>query len=81
VIRSDFPDFYSIKTSWVGDLVVNIFEGAKQHLVSYAHAGHTHKAMMHMLSMRIISLCVCSACAPVPYAYAQHGLNGPLLNL
>jgi hypothetical protein len=22
--RSDFPDFYTIKTSWVGDLVVKI---------------------------------------------------------
>jgi hypothetical protein len=27
-----------------------------------------------MLSMRISSLRVCSACAPVPYAYAQNGL-------
>jgi hypothetical protein len=31
-----------------------------------------------MLSMRISYLRVCSACAPVPYAYAQHGLKGPL---
>jgi hypothetical protein len=22
--RSDFPDFYTIKSSWVGDLLVNI---------------------------------------------------------
>jgi hypothetical protein len=42
--RSDFPDFYTIKSSWVGYLVVNsvylliilIFEGAKPHLVSDA---------------------------------------------
>jgi hypothetical protein len=35
--RSDFADFYTIKSSWVGDLVVKIltyylnFEGAKPH--------------------------------------------------
>ncbi len=84
--RSDFPDFYTIKSSWVGDLVVKIltyyfnFEGAKPHLVSDVHAEHTRKELMRM-SMRISSLRVCSACAPVPYAYAQHGLKGPLSNL
>ncbi len=25
--RSDFPDFYTIKSSWVGDLVVKILKG------------------------------------------------------
>jgi hypothetical protein len=75
--RLDFPDFYTIKSSWVGDLVVKIltyyfnFEGAKPHLVSDAHAEHTRKELMRMLSMRISSLYVCSACAPVPCAHAQ----------
>ncbi len=56
-----FPDFYTIKSSWVGDLVVKIlniiliFEGAEPHLVSDAHAEHTRKELMHMLSMRISS--------------------------
>ncbi len=37
--RSDFPDLYTIKSSWVGDLVVKIltyffiFEGAKPQVV------------------------------------------------
>jgi hypothetical protein len=57
--RSDFPDFYTIKSSWVGDLVVKIiiliFEGAKPHLVSDAHAEHTRKELIRMLSMRISS--------------------------
>ena len=57
-----------------------IFEGATLHLVSDAHAEHTHKELMRMLSMRISYLRVCSACAPVPYAYAQRGLKGPLSN-
>ena len=30
-----------------------MFEGAKPHLVSDAHAEHTHKELMRMLSMRI----------------------------
>jgi hypothetical protein len=53
--RSDFPDFYTIKSSWVGDLLVKIliFERAKPHLVSNAHAGHTRKELMRMLSIRI----------------------------
>ncbi len=44
--RSDFPDFYTIKSSWVGYLLVKIliiiliFERAKLHLVSDAHAEH-----------------------------------------
>jgi hypothetical protein len=50
------------------------------HLVSDAHAEHTHKELMRMLSMRISYLRVCSACAPVPYAYAQLGLKGPFSN-
>jgi hypothetical protein len=75
-----FPDFYTIKSSWVDDLVVKIliyyiiFEGAKPHLVSDAHAEHTRKELMRMLtaqhayqlltrmlSMRTSSLRVCSA--------------------
>jgi len=57
--RSNFPDFYAIKSSRVCDLVEKIltyyliFEGAKPHLVSGAHAEHTHKELMRMLSMRI----------------------------
>ncbi len=57
--RSNFPDFYAIKSSWVCDLVVKIltyyfiFEGAKPHLVSGEHAEHTRKELMRMLSMRI----------------------------
>ncbi len=57
--RSDFPDFYTIKSSWVGDLLVKIltyyssFERAKPHLVSDAHAEHTRKELMRMLSIRI----------------------------
>ncbi len=76
--RSDFPAFYTIKSSWVGDLLVKIltyffnFERAKPHLVSDAHAENTGKELMRMLSRRIRTWCVCSACAPVPYAYAQH---------
>jgi hypothetical protein len=71
----------------VGDVVVKIlliiliFEGAKPHLVSDAHAVHMRKELMRMLSIRISSLCVFSACAPVPYTYAQHGLKGPFSNL
>jgi hypothetical protein len=57
--RSDFPDFYTIKSSWVGDLLVKIltyfliFERVKPHLVSDAHAEHTRKELQHMLSIRI----------------------------
>jgi hypothetical protein len=50
--RSDFPDFYTIKSSWEGDLVV---KGAKLHLVSDAHAEPTRKELMRMLSMSISS--------------------------
>jgi hypothetical protein len=41
------------------------------HLVSDAQAEHTHKELMPMVSMHISYLRICSACAPVPYAYAQ----------
>ena len=51
------------------------------HLVSDTHTEHTRKELMRMLSMRISSLRVCSACTPVPYGYALHGLKGPLSNL
>ncbi len=46
------------------------------HLVSDAHAEHTRKELMCMLSMRISSWCVCSGYASVPDAYAQHVLKG-----
>jgi hypothetical protein len=42
------------------------------HLVSDAHAEHTRKELMRMLSIRISSLCVCK----VLDAYAQHVLKG-----
>ncbi len=57
--RSDFPDFYTIKSSWVGGLLEKKltyyfnFERAKPHLVSDAHAEHTRKELMRMLSIRI----------------------------
>jgi hypothetical protein len=59
--RSEFPDFYAIKSSWVGDLLVKIltysiiliFERAKPHLVSEAHAEHTRKELMRILNIRI----------------------------
>ncbi len=61
--RSDFPDFYTIKFSWVRDFgaiiltyyIILIFEGAKPHLVFDAHAEHTLKELMYMLSMCISS--------------------------
>ncbi len=59
--RSDNPDFYTIKSSWVCDLLVKIltyylnFERAKPHLVSDAHAEHTRKELMRVLSIRIRS--------------------------
>jgi hypothetical protein len=60
--RSDFSDFYTIKSSWVGDLVVKIstyyfnFCGSSAaFIVSDAHAEHTHQELMRMLSMRISS--------------------------
>jgi hypothetical protein len=34
--RSDFPDFYTIKSSWVGDLVVKILTYYFNFLGSYA---------------------------------------------
>ncbi len=117
---SDFPGFYTIKSSWVGDLMVKIltyyiiFEGAKPHLVSDAHAENTRKELMRMLIMLISSLRVClawfvgisitngplkngklmrmlsirtsalracSACAPVPDAYAQHTHKGRSIHI
>ncbi len=57
--RSDFHDFYTIKSSWVGVLLVKIltyiliFERVKPHLVSDAHAEHTRKELMRMLSICI----------------------------
>jgi hypothetical protein len=58
-------------------LIIRIFGGAKPHLVSDAHAEHTRKELMRMLSIRVRNWCVCSACALVPYAYAQYGLKVP----
>jgi hypothetical protein len=53
--RSDFPDFYTIKSSRVCDLVVKIltyyFKGAKPHLVSDAYAQGMHQFLMRMLSL------------------------------
>ncbi len=46
------------------------------HLVSGAHAEHTRKELMRMLSMRISSWCICSGYTSVPDAYAQHVLKG-----
>jgi hypothetical protein len=57
--RSDFSDFDTIKSSWVGDLLVKILtyyfniERAKPHLVSDAHAELTRKELMRMFSIRI----------------------------
>ncbi len=42
--RSDFPDFYTIKSSWVGDLLIKI-------LTYYFEL--TRKELMRMLSIRI----------------------------
>ncbi len=41
-----------------------------------AYAEHTLQFLTRMLSMRTSSLRVCSACAPVPDAYAQHTQKG-----
>ncbi len=134
--RSDFPDFYTIKSSWVGDLLIKILtyyfkfwefltrmlsrrvrnscvcsayasgpdayaQHAHQFLThvlsmvcrdlynerplekwkSDAYAEHTHQFLTHMLSMRTSSLRVCSACAPVPDAYAQPTLKGRSINV
>jgi hypothetical protein len=40
-----------------------------------AYAQHTHQFLTRMLSMPTSSLRVCSACAPVPDAYAQHTIK------
>ncbi len=53
-----------------------MFEGAKPHLVSDAHAEHTRKELMHMLSMCITSWRICSGYASVPDVYAQLVLKG-----
>ncbi len=55
-------------------VIILIFERAKPHLVSGAHAELTRKELMRMISIRIRAWRVCSVCAPVSYAYAQHGL-------
>jgi hypothetical protein len=36
-----------------------------------AYAEHTHQFLTRMLRLRTSALRVCSACAPVPVAYAQ----------
>ncbi len=46
------------------------------HIVSDAHAEHTCKELMRMLSMRISSWYECSGYASVPVAYAKHVLKG-----
>jgi hypothetical protein len=68
--------FNSGAVGWTKTL---IFDGALQHFNSYAHAEHTHKFLMPMLSARISSLRVCSVCLKgtlllariIPKAYAQ----------
>ncbi len=64
---------YSFTVSYI---IILIFQGAKPHLVSGAHADHTRKELMRMLSMRISSWRVCSGYASVPDAYAQLVLKG-----
>jgi hypothetical protein len=58
----DFHDFFhTIKSLCVGDfgvkILINIliFGRARRHLNSYAHAVHTHKFLMRMLSACISS--------------------------
>jgi hypothetical protein len=48
---------------------------------THAYAEHTHQFLTLMLSMRTSSLRVCSACAPVPDAYAQHTHKGPSIRV
>ncbi len=74
--RSDFPDFYTIKSSWVGDLLVKILTYYFNFLGSYAAFSfwracwayakgtdaYAHQFMMRMLRVRISSWCICSAC-------------------
>jgi hypothetical protein len=72
--RSDFPNFYTIKSSWVGDLLVKILTiltyyfnfwgsyAAFSFWPAYWASEHTHKELMRMLRVRISSWCVCSAC-------------------
>ncbi len=77
--RFNFHYFYTIKTLWVDDFVVEIltylliliFGGARPHLVSDAQAEYTSKERMHTLSMRISSLRACSVNASVPDPYAS----------
>jgi hypothetical protein len=63
--RSDFPDFYKLKSCWVGDLVVKI-------LTYYFNFWGSIWFLTRMLSIHIRNWCVCSACESVTYAYAQH---------
>jgi hypothetical protein len=78
---SAFHYFYTIKPFWVDDFVVkiltyyfNFLRIQASFIVSDAQAGHMHKELMRMLSMRISSLCTCSVHASVPVP-AQHGLK------
>jgi hypothetical protein len=66
-------------TLWLKyELIILSFGGARPHLVSDAQAEHTRKELMRTLSMRISSLLACSVHAPVPDAYAQHGMKALL---
>ncbi len=59
--RSDFHDFYSIKSLWVSDFGAKIltcyfnFGGARHHLIYDAQAKHAHQFLTRMLSARISS--------------------------
>jgi hypothetical protein len=59
--RSDFHDFYTIKTFCVGDfgakykLVRLIFGGARHHLISNAHRERVHQFLMRTLRVWISS--------------------------
>ncbi len=62
--RSDFPEFSTIKSIWVGDFGIkilikylNFWVGARHHLNSYAHAEQKHKFLMRKLFADISSCC------------------------
>ncbi len=68
--RSDFPDFYTIKSSWVGDLVVKILMRMLRVCISswcVCSACFKGTALCSCIS----TWCICSVHAPVPDSYAQ----------
>jgi hypothetical protein len=71
--RSDFPDFYTIKSSWVGDLVVKILTYYFNFWGSYAafsfwHAGYA--SVPDAYAQHVLKG-LCSVHVLVPDAYAQ----------